>query len=1025
MSEAAAAAPSGRKTKGKKVRNKERYYPGSNQVIPESPSTATTTTTTTTPNSAEVLRSSSSEEVSTWTDFSIASPLERFAAFVESHLRKWGLAHNVAASGGVLSDAQGFVQSTEAVLNTRSYDLLFYWRPGVPAHNAVSVSDALVPAHFSPSMHAMMDYALDFPSDAHCLQRWFGVERFVLVCPRAGTVLDSSESTLLLSALAVAADACRCTVPLFVPLGDAWRGVYLGYECTQRGLVLRYDTRATKLAPEHAYLDGVQRLHFARVGFTPADHLATTIAARLTLEKETDESSGAWRGTEAYGLAAKPAKADGGDLTASTASETSEAGDKNDTANDDEGDEEEDEEETGVVWGQFADPVDVLQLGALWPRFTSDTFGDNEFGSELRPDDAPSWTVRSIYAEQLSFQLATNVSDVVHAHAGAADVRTLAELFVTDSVKKAIADNAAAAAGAVEQPAIGERTLRSAADALSRLAEPPVSASTSRRLLSGTLRTTIGAVSRVSSITKTLATSLHVEQLQLPGAERINMSLNNIFARAQSRCAESTSVAAPHLPPAPRLRGAKTGTLFFSFALSAYSLGRLRSIAMLWRQMASDLRWHWESGSPLVGVDECGGRNAIDLDQCLLQQKFNLLNYCIGRKRAQQQQHELQQQQQQQPSAVAAAAAAAAAEAEPTEGNGGWDEFDIDVPEGAAGDSSDAAAPPDTGADESRGRVRRLDLKLIGSEAPMYEPRTQDSGPATDDMLKEREEMLARLGTDSDAARLRTQLQTSGLLADMQAFKAANDNCALADFVRWHSPNDWVDGKLSARMSGEHNVWHELWTRAKPVRALDQKPLFDADKEANRALHYIETLSPGDLMTQVLATVLQGTPALLGWDCTDATRDALQLPSVRAAIEAMVATVARIWPTDRSESLTHEELETLLAAFRDAETRLMRATSLCQKLPRCAKLVEALLGDGEAAVESEEERAAVLALFSEAKTGRLPRDAQWREFVLRTVTPRAACGGGGRATLQRTYALVGRTEFRIGSVLCLDDGEEE
>lgn len=985
-----------RKTKNKKTR-KERHYPGSSQVIPEriDESVVVESTTPTTPTTPSLR--SSADEVSTWTDFSVASPLERFSAFVESHLRKWGLA------GGdhqhqPPTDGDGFVQSNAATLNSRSYDLLYYWRVGVPARNAVAVSDAHVPEHFSPSMHAMMNCALDFPSDAHCLQRWFGVERFVLVCPRAGTVLDSSESTLLMSALAIAADACCCTVPLFVPLGDAWRGVYLGYECTERGLVMRFDTRATKLVPEYAYLDGVQKLHFARFGFTPADHSTTTIAARLTLEKETEESTGAWRGTEVYGSTTAKTNAND-DLNASSASsETA-------TKADDEAADDDDETGGNVVWGQFADPVDVLQLGALWPRFTSDTFGDNESGSELCADDAPSWTVRSIYAEQLSFQMATSVADVVHAHAGAADVRTLAELFVTDSVKKAIAENAV-----VEQPAIGERTLRSAADALARLAEPPVSASTSHRLLSGTLRTTIGAVSRVSSITKTLATSLHLEQLQLPGADRINMSLNNIFARAQSRCVESTSVAAPHLPTAPRLRGAKTGTLFFSFALSAYSLGRLRSIALLWRQMASDLRWHWESGSPLVGVDECGGRNAIDLDQCLLQQKFNLLNYCIKCKLEQKSKATMADDDVNDDNGDDAAATGS--------GGGGWDEFDIDVPD------ADGGAVVDESSSESLGRLRRLNMNLIDSDSPMYEPRTQDLGPATEDMLKEREEMLSRLGTDNDAARLRTQLQTSGLLADMQAFKAANEGCSLADFVRWHSPNDWVDGKLSARMSGEDNVWHDLWKRAKPLRAVDQKQLFDAEKEANRALHYFETLTPADLMTQVLGTVLQGTPVLLGWDCTDATREALQLASVRRSIDEMVAAIGRVWQSDRTESLTTEELTTLHNAFTETETRLMRATSLCKKLPGCGTLVEQLLRDGEAAVESEVERDAVLALFRDPKTDRLPRDAQWREFVLRTVTrQRTACTGAGRATLQRTYALVGKTEFRIGSVVCLDDGD--
>lgn len=52
----------------------------------------------------------------------------------------------------------------------------------------------------------------------------------------------------------------------------------------------------------------------------------------------------------------------------------------------------------------------------------------------------------------------------------------------------------------------------------------------------------------------------------------------------------------------------------------------------------------------------------------------------------------------------------------------------------------------------------------------------------------------------------------------MQAFKAANPHAILEDFVRWHSPKDWIQdaedeqkGQLSARMADPRNIWQELW----------------------------------------------------------------------------------------------------------------------------------------------------------------------------------------------------------------------
>jgi hypothetical protein len=51
---------------------------------------------------------------------------------------------------------------------------------------------------------------------------------------------------------------------------------------------------------------------------------------------------------------------------------------------------------------------------------------------------------------------------------------------------------------------------------------------------------------------------------------------------------------------------------------------------------------------------------------------------------------------------------------------------------------------------------------------------------------------------------------------DMEAFKAANPFCVLEDFVRWHSPKDWIvdasgKGTLSERMIDSRNLWHQLW----------------------------------------------------------------------------------------------------------------------------------------------------------------------------------------------------------------------
>ena len=121
----------------------------------------------------------------------------------------------------------------------------------------------------------------------------------------------------------------------------------------------------------------------------------------------------------------------------------------------------------------------------------------------------------------------------------------------------------------------------------------------------------------------------------------------------------------------------------------------------------------------------------------------------------------------------------------------------------------------------------------------------------TEDMIREQEEMFENLGSSEDAAKIRAQIQSAHLKSgksfhrtlvnketciyvfkkkknlktffnlhlDMQAFKAANPHAVLEDFVRWHSPRDWIvdengdpnKGTLSPRMKEKGNLWQELW----------------------------------------------------------------------------------------------------------------------------------------------------------------------------------------------------------------------
>lgn len=96
----------------------------------------------------------------------------------------------------------------------------------------------------------------------------------------------------------------------------------------------------------------------------------------------------------------------------------------------------------------------------------------------------------------------------------------------------------------------------------------------------------------------------------------------------------------------------------------------------------------------------------------------------------------------------------------------------------------------------------------------------------------------------------------------MAAFKTANPTAVFEDFIRWHSPRDWIEedvyedsldafndsdsngvsthssypvkGKLSERMSHPENMWVKLWESVEPLPRSKQKPLFDYTREGEK-----------------------------------------------------------------------------------------------------------------------------------------------------------------------------------------------
>jgi hypothetical protein len=290
-----------------------------------------------------------------------------------------------------------------------------------------------------------------------------------------------------------------------------------------------------------------------------------------------------------------------------------------------------------------------------------------------------------------------------------------------------------------------------------------------------------------------------------------------------------------------------------------------------WQLFTQEVRWHWEQRVTLCNIET---PPVPDYQRPLLHQKFQLLQYCISRCKQTSSYPEEKKQAMTtmitESSSSPTLLSSLIAEEE---------EFFEAVEHIAIQEKENTTAM------KKRGILKRLSNVVSQSTGKfLYIPISLDPGFKTEDQVEEEQTILSNLGTSPEAGMIRARMQSGQLLSgkfnryiyiyiyrerkqqlyywltclDMAAFKAANIGCCLEDFVRWHSPSDWIkeESRLSDRMASMNNLWRELWDLAEEKPACEQLPLFDCEQEAEKILHYLETLPLNELFYQLWPTAL-------------------------------------------------------------------------------------------------------------------------------------------------------------------------
>lgn len=622
-------------------------------------------------------------------------------------------------------------------------------------------------------------------------------------------------------------------------------------------------------------------------------------------------------------------------------------------------------------FGSVCEPINSITLYTCWPEVLETMAVDNELYSDFDPLSAPVWSLSITKTDNPVCLLTDYVTEFL--------------LYCTSN--KTIED------------LLGDFVAKEASDVLQ-----PFSLLTESRI-----PTITTLLSQYASKKKSVEGPINQKLLMpilfflFPDVEE-----NSKFPYSEEKEVDKSS--------SQRMKTCGRDSLIWRLALvmahSLHMFGGAKAAAHIWHEFSQEIRFRWNSNNMIPGV----APGFPDPKSCLLHQKLQMINCCIERRKKSEE--------------------AAVGKRESDESD---DEF-FDCDENVEDEAKPASTTP-------VGRLSQHNsLKLINTGQPLYIPVTQGATPKTEDQLEEDAQVLIQLGSDAEGSQLRAKIMSASLLSDMESFKAANPGACIEDFIRWYSPRDWVEeegedqfgqkkGKLSARMTLPGNTWLEVWDSAKPVPANRQKRLFDETREAEKALHFLESQTPASSGLMVVPVLAHAAVEKLNEEAKD-----IQIPSLQNTVQQAVKRVEALSRNAPMDVHRYQELcfelgyaETVVSQIKSIESKL--GTDEVAKEFACKIVSEGetvLPGGSTGSIASK-----LKTIFVDARKACLIGDldgggssagenpnnsvlpqATEKEFILRATAPRPH--RHSRPTPQRLHVRVSKTDISMAGAFTQD-----
>ncbi|EGC37835.1 hypothetical protein DICPUDRAFT_149549 [Dictyostelium purpureum] len=452
-------------------------------------------------------------------------------------------------------------------------------------------------------------------------------------------------------------------------------------------------------------------------------------------------------------------------------------------------------------WGYPMDPINELHYCVISPPIKSTHILENDFQSSQTPK---SWFVKVLFRKPHNslFQLSIGVINIFTSYVESIKLMSqynpsIQQILTDYNLNKTSSTNPSSSSKQKYQSQHHNKT-QNASDQNEYNDDDNQSQN---------YKGTDSILKTMGTFTKSLASSL--SSPLIPTSRELEQLLQSLFTDSKDpsdiyhfdNIPEEDLNAPPLTNKSTRIKRAPIDSLFFSFSLMCLNIQSLVGVLLFWSEFVDEIKWHWEHQ---ILIPRTFSSSHISVNNCLIFQKLQMINYCVKKRHEYQNYQETEEQ-------YNSTNNNNNNEDNDNSNQNGWDDEDVipttptikgkeeggwDFDEQLEGldDQLEKSNLLNNEQQEEIDPVSNNNKKLTGQYL-LYEdreiniPKTQDFGPMTDDMVNDHLNEMSDIEMTQEK---RLELQTVTLLSDMQSFKYSNPGCVFEDFIRWHSNGDWI-----------------------------------------------------------------------------------------------------------------------------------------------------------------------------------------------------------------------------------------